>query len=148
MLEGLCGRMRIILVAAFLLSLISFSGCAFLLGDLVGLGAGTVAGAVSKSPTTGAAAGGATGAGVGALVGYAVGGPLAGAVGGGLSGARAGYVTGRAPRQKRAAAQSISPKAARRETISIERARRGVAAGCGTAVRASLHLFFVRRPAS
>jgi len=90
-----------LVVAAVLVLLVSLSGCAFLLGDVVGIGAGTVAGAVMKSPATGAAAGGATGAGAGALVGYAVGGPLAGAIGGGVSGVTAGYLIGKTQQNER-----------------------------------------------
>ena len=99
MRRTLADATRVVAVAVILLCLPLLSGCAFLFGELVGVGAGATAGAVTQSPAGGAAGGAAAGAGGGALVGYFAGAPLAGAIGGGLSGAAVGYLSGRSQQQ-------------------------------------------------
>ncbi|GEM_PF-3575976 len=88
------------LLSGIFLLAVSVCGCAFLAGDLTGIGVGAIAGSATQSPATGAVTGGAVGAGTGALAGYAVGGPIAGAIGGALSGTAVGYMAGRATSQK------------------------------------------------
>ncbi|HZO80092.1 MAG TPA: hypothetical protein VFB33_00220 [Candidatus Binataceae bacterium] len=93
---------RVLVAATLFVSFgVLFSGCAWLLGGIIGADAGFLSGQMTKSPETSAAAGGVAGAGAGALVGAAVGGPLGGAIAGGLSGAGTGYVTNREFSQQR-----------------------------------------------
>jgi hypothetical protein len=97
--EAFGGATRVFVAAVGLFCLPLLSGCAFFVGELVGVGAGATAGVLTESPAAGTAIGGVTGTGAGALAGLALGGPLAGAIGGGLSGASVGYLTGHTDKQ-------------------------------------------------